>query len=155
MAKKPKKSGFDAQDLMKLLSKVSRAVTGDMTTQDAAGGLPVSSKALPFAGQATQAANVRRKMDNEILKGVADFFVPASESVRLAQGKATPDDALWAALGLGMFGKPVKRVRQAYGAAKTLRDVGGQKGPSGPLVKQYGASKDEADLLLWRLLLGE
>jgi hypothetical protein len=155
MAKKPKKGGFDAQDLMKLLSKVSRAVTGDMRTRDVAGNMSVSNKALPYAAQATEAFNVKRKMDNEVTKGVADFFVPASEGVRLAQGKATPDDALWAALGLSLFGKPVKRTRQAYGAARSLKDFGGQKAPSGPFSKQYLAGKDEADLMLWRLLLGE
>jgi hypothetical protein len=155
MAKKPKKSGFDAQDLMKLLAKVSRAVTGDMKTEDVAGGMGASNKALPYAAQATQAANVKRKMDNEVTKGVADFFVPASEGVRFAQGKGTADDALWAALGLSLFGKPVKRTRQAYGAAKSLKEFGSQKAPSGPFSKQYLAGKDEADMMLWRLLLGE
>lgn len=154
MARKPKKQGFDAQDLMKWLSTLSKAVTGDLNLGDVS-GMDAASKAAPYASQAVQATNVKRKMDNEIAKGLADFFVPASEGVRLAQGKATPSDAVWAALGLAAYGSPVKKARQVYRGGKALRELGGGTKSTGPTTKQYVTNKDEADLVLWRLLLGE
>ena len=129
MAKKPtKKPSFDIGDLLNFLNnpKVKAGLNlteGKLNSQDVMGLTGGGqSAAAPYSGVIAGAANNKVKTDMNFAKGVADFALPISEGIRLAQGKSQPMDPLYAALAFAPYGKIAKKLKNARSGTKLLLD---------------------------------
>lgn len=163
MAKpKKQKPQFDISDLLGLLKnpKVSAATNlsqGKLTSSDVMGLVGGGqSKAAPYSDVLAKAANQKVKNDYDVVKFLADFYLPASEGQRLIQGKSEKMDPLWAAMAYLPYGKaakkiknvdrPIKDMLNAFGSSKPMRSyLSGMN--SGSTDTQYSPF----DLLLMQL----
>ena len=152
MAKKPtKKPSFNIEDLLNFLNnpKVKAGLNlteGKLNSQDVMGltGGGNQSKVAPYSGVIADAVNNKVKTDFNLAKGVADFALPISEGIRLAQGKSEPMDPLYAALAFAPYGKIAKKVKNARSGTKLLLDSlkSGSKMGRNMTNQQFSGSTD-------------
>ena len=127
MAKpKKQKPSFDIGDLLGFLNqpKVKAATNlsqGKLTSQDVMGLMGGGqSKAAPYSDMLAKTANQKVKTDYDVVKFLADFYLPASEGQRLIQGKSEKMDPLWAAMAYLPYGKAAKKIKNIDRPIKDL-----------------------------------
>ncbi len=137
------KPSFDIGDLLNFLNKPEvKAATnlsqGKLTSQDVMGLTGGGqSKAAPYSDMLAKTANQKVKTDYDVVKFLADFYLPASEGQRLIQGKSEKMDPLWAAMAYLPYGKAAKKVKNVD---RPIKDLLNALGSSKPLRNQTAGS---------------
>ncbi len=158
--KKPK---LDINDLLGFLNqpKVKAATNlsqGKLTSSDVMGLMGGGqSKAAPYSNMLAQAANQKVKADYDVVKFLADFYLPASEAQRLVQGKSEKMDPLWAAMAYLPYGKAAKKIKNIDRPIKDMLNAIGRGSKMGRNMtnQQFSGSTDTQyspfDILLMHL----